>query len=725
MVSTRSPQRRVGVGLVVALLAGLVSLAGPTAPAGAFATSSYRVVNLASDVPGMALVQDPLMANPWGMASAAGTPMYLANDGSATVERYRVGAAGRMVRHNSLTRYTVPGGLPTGIVYNTGSDFDITSGTKTQPAHAITASITGNLVGWHESVNAGSGVLTVNKPGHVYTGLAIGSNSGGNRLYAADFANGTIDVFTGSYASTTTSGNFADPTIPTTSGNTFHPFNIQKIGSSLYVLYAKVGNDGLQEDGVGNGFVRRFNMDGVRDLTFGINNGPLNSPWGIALAPASYGIFGSALIIGNRGDGNPNLHAFNPTTGAFLGTLQDDDGSGIVIPRLTGLSFGNGAAAGSTTSLYFTAGTSDDLHGVYGAITSAPAVATSAVEFSSDQYNTTEASTGLQITVTRSGDVSAPASVQYAAWDQGLPHHAIQKNDYQIQTGLVTFAAGQTSSSFTMRPGEDKFVEGAEIVDLALSNPVGTNLGDISRAAMTIADNDVSPSSLNPLDDPTFFVYRQYLDFFNRVPDPGGAAYWKNRFTACNGASSCIASTRVEVSAKFFLSNEFQNGVSLAYRVRKAATGKAPLYGELMTDGTIRRLLGNAGYLDNFVKGSEFDTYVDSLGNTAYVDTLIANSGGTFTSAQRNALLNGLNGATKTRAQVLGEVAENTSVKNANFRPSFVFMQYAGYLRRDPDTAGYTYWLNRLNTFDGDYVRAGMVKNFITTAEYRHRFGAN
>ncbi len=103
-----------------------------------------------------------------------------------------------------------------------------------------------------------------------------------------------------------------------------------------------MGTDGLPEDGVGNGFVRRFNTDGVRDLTFGINNGPLNAPWGVAIAPATFGIFGSALLIGNFGEGNPSIHAFNPTTGAFLGTIQNEAGDGIVIDELWALNFGNG-----------------------------------------------------------------------------------------------------------------------------------------------------------------------------------------------------------------------------------------------------------------------------------------------------------------------------------------------------------------------------------------------
>src|SRR5207244_12075465 len=153
---------------------------------------------------------------------------------------------------------------------------------------------------------------------------------------AADFANGAIDVYNNAFAlQPSASFPFVDPTIPTTPGNTYHPFNIQAIGGSIYVTYAKVDPmTGADQEGVGNGFVRRFNTNGVRDLTFGINNGPLNSPWGLVIAPASFGIFGTALLVGNFGEGNPSIHAFNPggvTPGALLGTLNNENGDGIEI----------------------------------------------------------------------------------------------------------------------------------------------------------------------------------------------------------------------------------------------------------------------------------------------------------------------------------------------------------------------------------------------------------
>ncbi|MCU1354750.1 MAG: hypothetical protein JWM89_168 [Acidimicrobiales bacterium] len=720
----RNVGRLVVLGLLVASLATAVVAATP-AGADVAPGSAYRQINLASDVPGMGLIQDPLMVNSWGLAMRGGS-MFLAQAGTSTSGLYRSGSSGSIVRHATVPTLTIPGGLPTGVVSNpSAADFALTSGSAHGAARVLFASITGNIVGWNESVPFGSktGIITASHPGHAYTGLAV-ANNGANHLYATDFANGNIDVYDKNFALVSLSGNFGDPTIPTTSGNTYHPYNVQAVGASLYVTYAKVGLNGRPEDGVGNGFVRRFNANGVRDLTFGINNGPLNSPWGTTPAPASFGIFGGALLVGNAGDGNPSIHAFNPTTGAFLGTIQDDAGTGIVIDRLHALAFGSGGA-GSASTLYFTAGIGDEEHGLLGSLTPSTATATSTVAFSSADYTTSESAGSLQVTVIRSGDVSAAATGQYATWDQSQVGHASQKNDYQINTGLLTFPAGQTSASFTVLIGNDKLVEAPEIADLSLSNPKGTQVGGITHAQLTINDNDVAPSSTNPIDDPTFFVYRQYLDFFNRVPDAGGAAHWKKKITDCNGNAACISAARISVSAAFFLSSEFQNGVSLAYRVRKSMTGKAPLYGELMFDNTVRRSKGNAGLFDFAVTNPEFATNLGPLTNTQYVDKLIANSGGTFTSSQRSALINGLNGATKTRASVLGEVAGNASVQAAVFRPAFVFMQYVGYLRRDPDAGGYNHWLNRLNSFNGDYAAAGMVKNFVTSSEYRNRFGVN
>ena len=292
--------------------------------------SAYRQANLVSDVPGLAPVLDPLLVNPWGITKTATSPFWVSNNGTSTTQLFRgdVGGSPFVLNPPPLTTVTIPGGLPTGTVAsNVATEFVLPGACAAAPcgANFLFASITGNIVGWDPNAPAAgstTGVIAASHPGHVYTGLAL-ANNGSNHLYAADFANGTIDVYDTAFAlQPSASFPFVDPTIPTTAGNIYHPYNIDNIGGSLYVTYAKVGTGGLPEDGVGNGFVRRFNTSGVRDLTFGINNGELNAPWGIVIAPATFGIFGNALLVGNFGEGNPSIHAYNPTTGAFLGTLR-------------------------------------------------------------------------------------------------------------------------------------------------------------------------------------------------------------------------------------------------------------------------------------------------------------------------------------------------------------------------------------------------------------------
>ncbi|MCA1613460.1 MAG: TIGR03118 family protein, partial [Acidobacteria bacterium] len=435
--------------------------------------SAYRQTNLTSDLPGYALIEDPLVVNPWGISMTASSPFWLANAGTSTSSLYR-GDVGSIVffKQPGMPFVTIPGGLPTGTVANpTATDFVLPGPCAAAPcgANFLFASITGNIVGWDPNAPAAgstTGVIAAHPPNvgpipNVYTGLALANNAGSNFLYAANFSVGRIDVFNSSFAlQPVASFPFADPTIPATPGNTYHPYNIQAIGSSLYVTYAKVGAGGLNEEGVGNGFVRRFNTAGVRDLAFGINNGPLNSPWGVAVAPASFGIFGGALLVGNFGRGNPSIHAFNPTTGAFLGTIQDESGNGIVIDGLWGITFGNGGNGGDPNTLYFAAGVAREQHGLFGSLKPTTATATALIQLSSDQYIIGEGGGSIQITATRSGDATGTASVNYATFDQSGTGHADQKRDYEIAVGTLRFANGETSKTFRIPLVNDRFVEG-------------------------------------------------------------------------------------------------------------------------------------------------------------------------------------------------------------------------------------------------------------------------
>ncbi|HWN08238.1 MAG TPA: TIGR03118 family protein [Pyrinomonadaceae bacterium] len=880
--------------------------------------SAYRQKNFISDVPGLAPILDPLLVNPWGISLTASSPFWVANNGTSTTQLIRGDVSGSPVVLNpSPQTVTIPGGLPTGTVANpTATDFVLPGACASAPcgANFLFASITGNITGWDPNAPAAgstTAVIAASHPGHVYTGLAI-ANNGTNHLYAADFANGTIDVFDTSFAlQPAASFPFADPTIPTTMGNTYHPYNIQAVGGSLYIAYAKVGTGGLPEDGVGNGFVRRFNANGVRDLTFGINNGALNSPWGVTIAPASFGIFGGALLVGNFGEGNPSIHAYNPTTGAFLGTLQDESGNGIVIDELWDLKFGNGGAGGDVNSLYFSAGIGEEEHGLFGKLNPTTASATSLIQFADDEPAINEAAGHIDVTITRLGDVSGTATVNYNTFDESQPDHASQKSDYEIALGSVSFAAGETSKTFRILIVNDTFDENDEVIDLMLSNPTGAGvgLGSPNTSGVTILDNDTGAPATNPIDTSSFFVRQHYLDFLNREPDAAGQAFWENEIATCGGNAACIENKRVNVSAAFFLSIEFQQTGYLAYLTHRSAFGETaagspvPIYyGNFMRDmqalqkgfvfgapGADAVLEANkVAYFNEFVARPDFAfKYPATLTNEQYVDNLLASAGlspsqvrlfvismtngqevppavptttggsprpasfgtarlqfnsaqtsmtlsatinnidvttaqtadindnltaahihagpavapgvngpvvwgffgapfnddnpndqvffpnsgvgGTFNSkwdapegngttlaAQlsnlregraylnfhtrqftggeirgnfpaadsfRNSLVAGLNGATLTRAQVLRAVAEAEEIRTREFNNAFVAMQYFGYLRRDPDTAGFNFWLNKLNAFNGNFVQAEMVKAFLASAEYRQRFG--
>jgi uncharacterized protein (TIGR03118 family) len=709
--------------------------------------SVYRQTNLVSDIPGFAFIEDTLLVNPWGIAATASSPFWVVNNGTSTTQLFKGDVSGApLVPNPTPSTITIPGGLPTGAVANTTTDFVITSGAASGPARFIFDSITGNIAGWNPNVPAAGStqaVIAVSNPSHVYTGLAIGSNAGGNRLYAADFANNHIDVFDGTFTPTTVSGGFVDATVP----SNFHVHNIQNLSGSLYVTYAEFDPMTMDvENGVGLGYVRKFNTDGVRDLTFGINGSattpivPLDAPWGLTIAPASFGIFGGALLVGNFSD-NGIINAFNPTTGAFLGTVQDEAGQPIVNDQLWALRFGNGGNGGDPNTLYFSAGTADEEHGLFGKIRPTTATATNLIQFASDTFSIGEGGGHIDITVTRAGDVSQSATVDYNTYDASQSGHASQKSDYEIALGKLTFNPGETSKTFRILIVDDDFVEGDELINVALSNPTGAGvgLGDPNMATVTIIDNDSSPPTTNPIDDAHFFVRQQYLDFLNGEPD-SQAAFLVNQITSCGTDVNCTNARQLSVATAFLLSTEYHEAGFFIYRAYKAAFGRDPLYGEFMGDlqrinngidfsqaGWVIQLRANEqAFLADFVTRPQFvANYPTTLTPAQFVDALYANAGVTPDAAERQAAIDEFGGASDTsnlgaRSRALGRVLANALFQQNEFNRSFVLLEYFGYWRRDPDTAGFNTRLSQLNG-SNDYQAS--INSFITSEEYRTRFG--
>jgi uncharacterized protein (TIGR03118 family) len=332
-----------------------------TAPANA-----YLQHNLVADLPGVADVMDPNLVNPWGVSESASSPFWISDNGTGLTTLYN----GSGVIIPLVVTIAPPKGgsvaAPSGQVFNNTTVFQLANG---KPAAFIFVTEDGTMSAWNGG--AASSIQADNSAiGAVYKGLALGANSTGPLLYVANFNAGTVDVFNGAFTPVKVTGGFADPNIP----NGFAPFNIANLAGKLYVSYAK--QNALKHDdvaGPGNGYVDIFDMDGNLQSRL-ISNGALNSPWGMAIAPSTFGAFGGALLVGNFGDGW--INAFDPSTGAMLGSLQDPNGNIIAIDGLWGLVFGNGKSGGDQNTLYFTAGPDSEQHGVFGRI-SAPAMVSS------------------------------------------------------------------------------------------------------------------------------------------------------------------------------------------------------------------------------------------------------------------------------------------------------------------------------------------------------------
>lgn len=334
------------------------------------ARAAYNVKILAADQPGVAPVTDANMVNPWGIAiNPAGGAFWLSDNATDKVTLFSgdVNGSAFVKTAAPFQTVTVPGGAPTGQVFNgVGTDFVVTNGTTSAGAAFITASETGNITGWNPGVAPNTTFKpAVSVPGAIFKGLAIGSSAGSQFLYATDFAgSGAIRVFDRTYAPVNVAaGRFADPNLPAN----YVPFGIQNLGGTLYVTYAFKANaaDTDETAGAGLGLVDAYDTAGNLLRRVVSPGGALDAPWGLALAPSNFLEFSNDLIVGNFGDGT--MHAYDPTTGALLGTLQGANGN-VQIDGLWGLAFGNGSTAGTANSLYFTAGPNDEGNGLFGAV---------------------------------------------------------------------------------------------------------------------------------------------------------------------------------------------------------------------------------------------------------------------------------------------------------------------------------------------------------------------
>ena len=359
-----------------------------------FAANKFEQHNLVSDIPGLADHVDPCLVNPWGIVASPTSPFWVsANgaglstlyDGNGTAANLIVnipGPAGTPSPGQQCGKTAMGPGAPSGVIFNDTTSFVLGN----TPASFVFSSEQGVILGWNGG-SGGTGAIMADRSasGAVYKGLATATRSEGPLLYAADFGNGKVDVFDGGMNLLSLPGAFSDPKIPAG----FAPFNVQNLGGSIYVTYAKQ-NAAHHDDvaGAGNGYIDVYDLNGLL-LKRLVSAGPLNSPWGMAIAPAGFGDFGGALLAGNFGDGA--INAFDPVSGLLLGSLQDGTGAPIHVSGLWGITFGNGSRAnaaaapsgGDANTLYFAAGIAGpdtvESHGLLGTIQPAPTLTTNGV----------------------------------------------------------------------------------------------------------------------------------------------------------------------------------------------------------------------------------------------------------------------------------------------------------------------------------------------------------
>lgn len=446
----------------------------------------------------------------------------------------------------------------------------------------------------------------------------------------------------------------------------------------------------------------------------------------------------------------------------------------------TSTTFRGHIIADTSVTLTTSASTDGRVYALDGAATidstAVDAVPTGGIQFSASSYPVGEGDLQVDLTVTRS-DGTGAASVLLGTSDPAGAQNCNVVNgkgssrcDYEIRIKTVRFANGETSKIVSAFIIDDSYMEGPETFDVSLSNPIGGTLGAQSTATVAIADND-SATGPNPIDTASFFVRLHYTDFLNRQPDPSGFAFWTNEITSCAN-QQCVDNKRINVSAAFYISIEFQQTGYLVERLYKSAygdvNGTSTLGGSHQVAVPTVRLLeflydtqeiGNGviigqpgadlllennkqAVIADFVKRSRFTTaFPTSLTPTEFVNALFTNTGVTPSATDRTAAINEFGSDTTTtdaaaRARALRRVAENSTFAQQEFNRAFVLMQYLGYLRRNPndlqdtDYTGYDFWLTKLNQFTqpGDDVlvrvqKAEMVKAFIISGEYRQRTG--
>jgi uncharacterized protein (TIGR03118 family) len=345
----------------VAIGAAAASVTALPARAGAHGTANgFRAVKLVSDQPGHAATTDPNLVNAWGLAFGPTTPLWVSNNGTSTSTLYQGATPGTPIMKVPLT-VDIPGGAPTGVVFNPTSRFQLSTGGKSGSSLFIFDSESGDLTAWNKSGDITKAVLVHHTPNAVYKGLTMVTSHGRPFLLATDFHHGRIDVFNQRFAPVHRPHAFVSRGVP--SG--YAPFDVADLGGRVYVTYAK--QDAARTDDVagrGHGFVNVFTENGrfVRTL---LSRSVLDSPWGLAIAPAGFTPYAGKLLVGNFRNGR--IHVVDRHTGRVVATLRNATHKPIVIDGLWGLLPGN-RTAGAGSDVWFSAGPDGEAHGLLGVL---------------------------------------------------------------------------------------------------------------------------------------------------------------------------------------------------------------------------------------------------------------------------------------------------------------------------------------------------------------------
>jgi hypothetical protein len=393
------------------------------------------------------------------------------------------------------------------------------------------------------------------------------------------------------------------------------------------------------------------------------------------------------------------------------------------------------------------------------------------VSLTASSYNVNESDGVVHVIVTRAGDTSVAFNVDYATDDTGASTDCSKLNgglassrcDFTPFLGTLKFTANQTTANLDIPINQDSYAEGPESFTVNLSNPTG-GAGLITPASTTVTINDSAPPAANAIDDTTDFVRQQYHDFLNREPDAAGLAFWKQNIDKCNDPAQrqpgqtlaqCIETQRVITSAAFFLSIEFlQTGTFVrsfyVAALDRPVTNNAPALIEWLRDSqAVQRgvIVGQGNwqatldanrlaFMQDFVMRPEFvGLYPITDTPTQYINKLYSHAlSRSPSSTELSDGLSGFGGASTAndptaRGQALLKVTQAADFVSREFPRAFVQIEYFGYLRRNPNDPpdnnfdGDNFWLSKLIQFNGDFLKAEMVKAFLISNEYRHRFG--